>query len=158
MRRFLIVLAAAMTVLCSCSNYKDIAVEDIDISGVEFVSMSRYRIALVVEVDNPSGLTFKVEDIEGAVFKNGGKFADITVDNQLVIPSRSLTEVPVECTVAVADPLSVLAMGLNFKNLDFKQFTLDIEGTVKWGNIKKKVAFKNLPLESLYANYVGGGN
>lgn len=158
MRRFLIVLAVALTVFSSCSRYKDIAVEGVDISGVELVSISRYKIKLLVEVDNPSGFSFKVEDIEGAVFRNGGKFADIIVDNVLEVPSYSLIGVPVECTVAVADPLSLLAVGLSFKNLDLDQFTINVEGTVKWGKIKKKVAFKDLSLKSLYTNFVEGGN
>ena len=154
MKRFLVLLAAAIMLLGSCSRYKDIEIGDVDIVKVEMASMARFNINLAVEVDNPSGLNFSIMDVTGSVFRNGEKFADFTIGNQMQIASRSVADIPVECTVAVTDPLSLLAVGLSYKNLDLSQFTVDIEGVVKWANVKKSVKYKGLSLQSLYTNYV----
>lgn len=154
MKRFLVLLFAAIIIFGSCSRYKEIQINDADIVKVEMVSMSRYHITLAVEVDNPSGLTFSIMDVAGSVYKNGEKFADITVDKPMKIRARSTEDVTMECTIAVADPLSLLAVGLSYKNMDLSQFTLNMEGSIKWANVTKTVKLENLSLQDLFTTYV----
>ena len=156
MKKYIVLLAVSILFLCSCSRYEDIEINDVDIVKVEMVSMARYNISLAVEVDNPSGLTFTIMDVDGSVFRNGDKFADIIVEQPMKIRAHKVEDVSVECTVAVSDPLALLAVGLSYKNLDLSQFTLTIEGTVKWANVKKTVKFKDLSLQELFSTYVEG--
>lgn len=155
-KKYIALLVVSLMFLCSCSRYKDIEINDVDIVKVQMASMARYNISLAVEVDNPSGLTFNITQVNGSVFRNGEKFADIIVDKPMKIRARKVEDIPVEFTVAVTDPLALLAVGLSYKNLDLSQFTLTMEGTVKWANVKKTVKLKDLSLQELFSTYVEG--
>lgn len=157
-KKYIVLLAVSLLFLCSCSRYKDIEINDVDIVKVQMASMARYNIGLAVEVDNPSGLTFSITDVNGSVFRNGEKFADIIVDKPMKIRAHKVEDIPVEFTVAVSDPLALLAVGLSYKNLDLSQFTITVEGVVKWANVKKTVKFKDLSLQELFSAYVEGNN
>ena len=67
MRRFLIVLAVALTVFSSCSRYKDIAVEGVDISGVDaflHISDVSYK-----RINNPEEVVKVGEEYEFRIIK-----------------------------------------------------------------------------------------
>lgn len=153
MRRFLILSIAAILILGGCANYRNIEITGAEIDRFKLISASEYGVALSVGVDNPSGTDFTIKDACGQVFKDGSVFADIVVNENIDVPAKHYGSVPVKCTVKLRDPMAALVMGLNFKSLDIKQFTVNFTAVVRGGAIKKKVDFKDVPLDKI-ARYI----
>lgn len=156
MKRYLILLAAAILILGGCANYRNIEITGAEIESFKLVSASEYGIVLSVGVDNPSGTDFIVKNASGQLLKDGSVFADIVLDEDVAVPEKYIGNVPVKCIVTLRDPLAVLAMGLKFRSLDINQFAVNFTAVVKGGAIKKKIRFENVPLERL-AEYIDKG-
>ncbi len=153
MRKYLLLAVSVLLLFGSCANYRDIEITDASVKDVRIVSASRYYVGLEIEVDNPSGIKFVVKEADGVVFKDGKPFADITVTEGVAIPSRGVHKVEVPCEISLRNPLAALAIGLNYKSLDWDSFTVDGNVTVKGGPVKKKKELKNVPFRKLY-NYI----
>ena len=153
MKRFLLLLTASVILFGSCANYKNINVGDVSIKDAKMVSMTKYEVELEVEVDNPTRSAFVVRDAEGLLLKSGEPFADVVVTEEVKIPARGVNKVGIKCDVSLRNALSALAIGLNYKSLDWDEFAVDAKAVVKSGAIKKKKEFRNVPLKKLY-NYI----
>lgn len=153
MGKNLLLLVASIFLFCNCANYKNIDVTDVELTNVKMTSVAKYNVAAAFEVNNPTGTKFILKDCQGVVFKSGVPFADVVMEEEVVVPSRGSYSVEVKGVISLRDPLGALIMGLNFKSLDMSQFTVNVTGTVKGGAIKKKVEIKDMPLKRLY-NFV----
>ena len=153
MRKYLLLAISALLFFGSCANYKKIEISNASIKDARIVSASRYQVEVEVEVDNPSGMKFVVKEADGVVFKDGEPFADITVPECVTIPARGVNRVGIPCEISLRNPLAALAIGLNYKSLDWDSFTVDGKVTVKGGPVKKAKEFKNVPLRKLF-NYI----
>ena len=153
MKKFLLLAALLVLILGSCSNYKNIDIVGAEIKDVKILSPVKYQVDLMVEVDNPSGTKFTVSGVEGLVLKDGKPFAEALVKGEMVIPARGVNGILVSCAISLKDPLSALALGLNYKSLNWDSFTIDARGAIKGGPVKKKLDFKGIPARRLY-NYV----
>jgi hypothetical protein len=115
MKKFVLVLLAAASVLASCSNYKQIRVADINVGKLNMVALNAAQVEVALDVVNPTKATFEIAGADIAVLKQGAEFAKITqVDNGKVLlapgnPSKATLVLRAEVT----DPMQVLAGGLN---------------------------------------------
>lgn len=155
MKRYLLLALTALLLLGSCVNYRDIDIVDAAIKDVRIMSASKYQVDVEVEIDNPTGVKFVLKEAEGILFKDGEPFADVRMQQETAIPAHGVHKVEVPCEVVVRNPLAALAIGLNYKSLDWNSFTIDAKGVIKGGPVKKKKEIKNIPLKKLY-NYVKG--
>ncbi len=149
MKKFFILLIALTIFSSGCSNLKNIEVNDAKIESFKLVSASKSRAVLNVEVDNPSRKDIVVKSFEGEVLRNGEVFADVVLLEEAVAPAKAVTAVPVKLEIILKNPLGALAMGLNFKSLDWNQFTVNAKATVKGGALKPTVKLENVPLKSI---------
>ncbi len=149
MRKYFILLIALTMFLSSCSNLKNIEVNDAKIESFKLVSASKSRAMLTVEVDNPSRKDIIVKHFEGEILRSGEAFADVVLLEEAVAPAKTVTAVPVKLEIILKNPLDALAMGLNFKSLDWDQFTVNAKATVKGGALKPTIKLNNVPLKSI---------
>lgn len=151
MKKFVLVLLAAASVLASCSNYKQIRVADINVGKLNMVALNAAQVEVALDVVNPTKATFEIAGADIAVLKQGAEFAKITqVDNGKVLlapgnPSKATLVLRAEVT----DPMQVLAVGLNPKNWNIEQFTANGAVWVKKGKMTKKIKVENLPLKDI---------
>lgn len=142
-------LAAAVLMLSGCADYRDIVLEDITITGFRLQSASTAQIDLAAYVNNPTGGTFNVTDIDGILYKDDVKFAHFNLVDPCTIQPRISNKIPMTIEIILDDPLSVLAMGLNIKTWNKKDFMMDIHASVKKGGLRIPFVRKNVPLDKV---------
>lgn len=142
-------LAALSLSLSGCANYKNIKLEGVSISGVKMRTSSPSTIKIIAEINNPTSATFKILGTEGTIIRKGSSFAHFTADSVITVPSGGMARIPVNVQVSLDDPLSALAIGLDIKHLDIKDFTLNASAVVKHGMIKAHVRKEGIPVERL---------
>ncbi len=149
MKRLLILTILAVFTLAGCSNYRNIRINDVDVKSFDISSSAEIEALFDVEVDNPSKTEFVVKDIECGIKYKGSPFADVVFGKPVVVPAASAGDIEVSCKVVILDPIKALSVGLNFKNIDMKNFTVDCSGTVKGGMAKKRFEFKDIPASTI---------
>lgn len=146
---YITLFAALSLSLSGCANYKKIKLEGISISSVKMRTSSPSTVKIIAEVNNPTSASFKILGAEGTIIRKGSAFAHFTADSIITVPSRGMARIPVNVQVSLDDPLSALAIGLDIKHLDIKDFTLNASAVVKHGMIKANVRKEGIPVERL---------
>jgi hypothetical protein len=141
-KKFLL-LALIISLACSCSNYKKISLNNVNIGDISYKGNS-INANFNISVNNPTKSTFKVTNIKGVLKKGEGNFINFNVPKDVVIPPGAPFNTSFETLVKVPSPLALLDLGMNAK--DYK---LDIEATLKQGCFKKKIRYKDIPFEKL---------
>ncbi len=153
MKKFFGLIVILTLLLCSCSSYKSIIVEDLKISTFKLESTSKMRLGLKAHVENPTRATFELVDVSGVVYKGDMPFAEIVLlDNSVVSPYYD-GEIPINCRIILTDPMAVLVMGLDIKSWNIGDFKLNLKVTVKKGAIKKSFKMNNISLEKLVKKF-----
>lgn len=149
MRKYLMLVATFVSLLCSCTNYKHIDVNDVKLEKFKLISTSKADLQLQVSVNNPSKTIFTITDIQGVLYRDDVPFANLSLLEEIVIPPQAVTDVHVKCRINLLDPLAVLVMGLDMSSWNEDEFTVDIKTTVKGGGLKKSFRLKKVPLSKV---------
>lgn len=142
-------LAAAVLIIGSCADYRDIVLEDITLTGFSLKSASSAQINLTAYVNNPTGGTFNVTDMDGVLYKDDVRFAHFDLVDPCTIQPRMSSKIPMVIEINLDDPLSVLAMGLNIKTWNKKDFMMDVHATVRKGGLRIPFVRKNVSLDKV---------
>lgn len=151
-KKIVLLVIAALAVAYGCSNYRNIQLVDIKLQSIRLKSASKIEVYLNAYIDNPTSAEITITAISGTIFKDGSKFADITLKEATSIPKGTNVGVLLPLNVNLLDPLSLLAMGLNIKSWEENNFTGDIKVTVRQGALKKTIGQKNIPLNKYIKN------
>lgn len=153
MKRFLksygLLVIILITLLSSCSAYKEIEVRDIQLDKFKLVSASKVNFNLDVDIYNPMRGAFTLTDIQGTVFRDGAPFAELSLLEEALVPAFQNGPIQVKCRVELLDPMAVLVMGLNVKSWNMKDFELKLKVTARKGMVKKTFKLNNVPVEKL---------
>lgn len=142
-------VAAVALILAGCADYRDIVLEDMSITSLKLKSASCAQLNLAAYVNNPTGGTFNVTDIDGLLYKDNVKFAHFNLVDPVTIQPRLKTRIPMTIEINLDDPLSVLAVGLNIKTWNKKDFMMDVHAVVKKGGLRIPFVRKNVPLDKV---------
>ena len=136
-----------------CAQYKEIEIEDVRISKVNMHSAKEIDLQFSVEVENPSGTPFKLQSIDGVLYRNGAEFAKLILLEEVTAPARFTGDVEANCRLALSNPMAALALGLNMASLNNDTFTVDFVATVKGGALKKNFRYKDVPLSQIIKKF-----
>lgn len=140
-----VILLLLLTV-CSCNDYRKIAVGDVSLRSFRLKSTSSAEIGLVADVDNQSRHTLLCESAEGTITKEGKKFADFTLLEMSKAPAGERSKVNLRLAVKVVDPLALIASGLDLKTWREEEFAVDAKIVIrKEGGGKRTIKLKNVP-------------
>ena len=78
MKKFLLILLAAVSVLSGCAGYKQISLEDVQMKNFKMSALTYADVTLALQVNNPTKAAFKIDGAEGVVYKDGVEFARIS--------------------------------------------------------------------------------
>ena len=153
MRKFIIVVLLALPFIIStssCSKYRDITIEEVNIGSISMKSTNRVQATLNVEVNNPTHHNFIIKDINGLIYKNDKSLAEINLKNTPTIKKNSISTVPLVLNVHFTDPVSMLYLGLNYQDLNLNEIFLDLDIKANTGlGIQKKKRFKKISVAQL---------
>ena len=136
-----------------CAQYKKIEIEDVRISKVNMHSAKEIDLQFSVEVENPSGTPFKLQSIDGVLYRNGAEFANLILLEEVTAPARFTGAVEANCRLALSNPMAALALGLNMASLNNDTFTVDFVATVRGGALKKNFRYKDVPLSQIIKKF-----
>jgi LEA14-like dessication related protein len=136
-KKIIPLVITAMAVIYGCSNYRDIRLEEVELQTIRLKSTSGADVYLNIAIYNPTSSEIKVSNINGTIYRDGVKFAEITLKEETTIPPKARSEVIVPLNVKFLDPLSLLAIGLDINALEKNNFTADVKITAKDGMLKK---------------------
>lgn len=130
------------------------------IHGVEDISISMQggtRINALLRVENTSGSNMKLLRVDCEVSDMQGRvIAELTVEDEVHIPKRTVTNVLLPMKVTLVDPIAGLRL---FRDIDGMSRKAMVSGTatVKYGCMKRKHDFENVPLSKIMESFDPGG-
>lgn len=151
MKKFLLILLAAASVLSSCAGYKQIDLEDVQMKSFKMSALTSADVTFALEVNNPTKSAFKIDGAEGIVYKDGVEFARISQvkDGIAVIEPGTPAHTDITLRVWLTDPFSAVSGGFNPKSWKLDNFKADATVWVKKGKFSKKLKFKDMPVKEL---------
>lgn len=154
MKKYVLLAAMAVMMLATGCIKKD-AVRVYDVESLSVSMQGGPKINAVLSVNNSSGYNIKVlgMDLDVADF-GGNDIARLVVDDEIFIPKRSVSSVLLPLKVSLTDPINGLRLLRNLENVtDRVMVTGSV--TVRYGGIRKKYDFENIPLSNIIANFEG---
>ena len=153
-------LLTLVLLLAGCSNAsREPVIKGYRINQVGGVSFGldglSADVSLDLDIDNPSGAKYIVEDLQATVFPANDtvRYADIYLKEKATIPAKSSGTVAIPLDVRLRRPLSMLSGGLSG---DLSKYVADIDLTIRKGSLKKRIQKERLPLEKI-AELLGSG-
>lgn len=154
MKRLLTVIVLVITLLSSCTNYRNIEVNSVALRDVKLLSTSRAAIEVEYVITNNSGSDLILASADGFLMKNRVNFAQLTLVSADTIAHGETTTNRLKFNVELLDPLSLFSMGLNINSWKTSDFEINVRGVIENSKGRKKVfKFKNLPLENLIKRF-----
>lgn len=154
MKRLLTVTVLVITLLSSCTNYRNIEVSSVALRDVKLLSTSRAAIEVEYVITNHSGSDLILASADGFLMKNRVNFAQLTLVSADTVARGETTSNRLKFNVELLDPLSLFSMGLNINSWKTSDFEINIRGVIENSKGRKKVfKFKNLPLENLIKRF-----
>lgn len=149
-----LLLISAILLITGCQNYKKLQFKSYNIEKVNNLSFKKGSVCATlifnIDVVNPSSTTFKATDLEAIIYSgNGEPFAQLTSEEEAIIPANIDGTFKWNITTELFNPLSVLVSN-NFllENLDVENMTVDYS-LVFSGGFRKKITGKGVLLEDL---------
>ena len=151
MKKFILVLLAAASILVGCANYKQVRIEDINVGKLKMVALNAAQVDIGLEVFNPTKATFELAGVDIAVAKEGVEFMKITQvqGEKVFVAPGNPSEATLVLRAEVTDPMQVLVTGLNPQNWDLELFTANGAIWIKKGKITRKIMVEDMPLKDL---------
>lgn len=154
MKRLLTVIVLVVTLLSSCTNYRNIEVSSVALRDVKLLSTSRAAIEVEYVITNNSGSDLILSSADGFLMKNRVNFAQLTLVSADTVARGETTTNRLKFNVELLDPLSLFSMGLNINSWKTSDFEINVRGVIENSKGRKKVfKFKNLPLENLIKRF-----
>lgn len=154
MKRLLTVIVLVITLLSSCTNYRNIEVSSVALRDVKLLSTSRAAIEVEYVITNNSGSDLILASADGFLMKNRVNFAQLTLVSADTVARGVTTTNRLKFNVELLDPLSLFSMGLNINSWKTSDFEINVRGVIENSKGRKRVfKFKNLPLENLIKRF-----
>ncbi len=150
MKRLLYLLLILIVVAPGCSKLGDINIQEIGIKSFRLINTSTANIEIEYKIENPSKRELILINGDGLLRKSGNNFARVYLIEADTVPPGTHSTNRALFRVEILDPLSLLAMGLNVSRWHYNDFRIDVSADVKIsGRGKKRIKFKDIPLENL---------
>lgn len=149
MRRIVLFITAVL-LLAGCSQYRRISVNDVAVGSFRFNGTSSASIVLTARVDNPTGHTVSLEEVDAVLLREGKSFVNLTLEGPVSAAPASESKVSIPVLASVLDPVAIITAGLNLKSWDMQDFTVDGRIVVSSdGRAKKTLKLNNVPLQDI---------
>ena len=154
MKRLLTVIVLVITLLSSCTNYRNIEMNSVALRDVKLLSTSRAAFEVEYVITNNSGSDLILTSADGFLMKNRVNFAQLTLVSADTVARGETTTNRLKFNVELLDPLSLFSMGLNINSWKTSDFEINVRGVIENSKGRKRVfKFKNLPLENLIKRF-----
>ena len=151
MRKNIIILLFVALCLGSCAKYQKVEINNISVADFSAdLPKATISLTLNTELNNPNKRNIEITKAQGSIYKKGTHFADVNIADKYVI-TKGLNTIPFRINITVTDPIALLTLGFNYKNLQKSDFTINFEATIKSGPLKKNFKFENIPFSELEA-------
>lgn len=149
MRKFIIILLVCTLFAGGCAKYNKVEIQEISVKNFSAdIPKATLSFTLNTQINNPNKKKIEILASNGEVFKDGVHFADIFITEKYTVIKGEST-IPLKINVKATDPLALLAIGFDYKNIKLSDFTINFEATIKSGIIKKTFKFNDIPLNEL---------
>lgn len=152
--RLLIAIAVALISFSSCSSYKEITIEKVSNLNVRELNGSTAVVDLTLQINNPTGSKIKLKEVNLDVNRKESKFAHVSLQDMVEVPSRSNQEHVVTLEIRVVNILSSGFMLLS-KRINPSDFSANGYVKVSSFPFSKKVKFKDENIGSLIKSLEG---
>lgn len=150
MKKIIPFLVLALMVVASCADYKKLEVEDVTLASFKLKNTSTAEIVLAAEVNNPSKKNIFVESADGVIVKEGKDFAFFELVGKPKVQAASKEKVHLFINVKIADPLALIATGLDMSSWREDEFMLNAKIVMRReGASKAKFNLKNIPVSRI---------
>ncbi len=151
MKKFLLAAVAAVCMLGSCANYRQITLDDVKLGSVKMSALTAADAKLELHVTNPTKATFEIVGTEGTIYRDGAEFARISqVDaGKTLIAPGNPSVAHITLRAKLTDPFAALAGGLDPKSWKLEKFKADATVWVKKGKMTRKFEVKDMPLKEI---------
>lgn len=149
MRKFIIILLISTLCIGGCSKFKKVEISNISVKDLSIdLPKGTVLFTLYTELDNPNRRKFKIANAAGEIYQQGIHFASISTTEQYTI-EKGANAIPIKLQLKITDPLSLISVGFNFKNLQKMNLTVNFEATISSGPIKRTLKYSNIPLDKI---------
>lgn len=152
MRRFVCLFIAAV-LLAGCTDYRRISIDNVAVDGFSFSSTSSATVKLKADVCNPTERSLSLESVDAVLLREGKEFVYFTLEGTPSVAQDTCSTVTVPVKAKVADPISILTAGLNFKSWNLEDYVVNGKLVFRYGNMKKTVRIKKMPLEEFVKSF-----
>ncbi len=140
----------AFFTLCCCTGIQKPEIKDVNLNGITLNGLTEADIRVSFTAVNPNRLPLSAEALSGEIFIKDTPVAEFTLTSTplTVLPKSSAT-LEACINIRITDPLSILSAGINIKNPDLSQLTIDAGISFRIGKARKFFKLKNYPLDHL---------
>ena len=151
MKKFILILVAAASILAGCTNYKNISIDDINLGKIRMVALNAAEADITLQVNNPTKAVFELDGIDIIITNGTSEFAKITQvkKNAVLVTPRNASSVQVTLRADLTNPFAALAQGLDPQAWDLDKFKANGTITVRKGKIYKALKIEDIPLSAL---------
>lgn len=154
MKRFSIILLFAVLLLSGCNQYKDVRIESVKVTSVNFKKTTSATVELDVLADNPTKRTLSLPVFEGMLMKEDKEFATFQLSNEPSLAPETEGHFAVKIDLSISDPISLLTVGLNILSWSVDDFKLNGKVTIQSSTGgRKSFKFKNMPLSKVIKTF-----
>lgn len=151
MKKFILILVAAASILGGCSNYKNISIDDVNVGKLRMVALNAAEADITLQVNNPTKAVLELDGVDLIITNGASEFAKITQvkKDAVMVTPRNTTSVQVTLRAELTNPFAALAQGLDPQAWDLEKFRANGTVTVRKGKIHKALKIEDIPLSAL---------
>ncbi len=151
MKRISILISLCLLVLTSCTDYNAVSIHSVGLESFKLESTTKAKVIVSAVVNNPTSKVLILEGVEGILYRDTVKFANINLLEPTSVGSKIEEKVNITTELFLIDPIALLSTGLNFRNMRSDEFKVDGVVTVRpEGGCKKKFRIKGVPVTQLF--------
>ena len=115
MKKFILILVAAASILGGCSNYKNISIDDVNVGKLRMVALNAAEADITLQVNNPTKAVLELDGVDLIITNGASEFAKITQvkKDAVMVTPRNTTSVQVTLRAELTNPFAALAQGLD---------------------------------------------
>jgi hypothetical protein len=143
----MMMLLAAVYLFTSCVSFRDIEVKDITFDQIDMQG-SKIVVAISATIHNPNR-SFVISSAEGDINREQQRFATMQLLQPITISSKSEQRYSGQLMLTFSNILVLMQMGADYTSWDMGSFLFSGDMVVKSGSIKKRLQYKEIPLDRL---------
>ncbi len=144
----------AFAVLAALSVAGCVRQDAVKVREVESISLSvrdGVKVNAILRIENSAGRNIRISDVRFDVNDlRGNNIGELVVDEELVIPKKSVTSIFVPVNVHLKDTFGGLMMLRDIANIT-DRLLVSGSAQMKMGAVKKKITFTNVLLSDILA-------